>query len=1139
MSNALQWSRMLRRLAAAAVPLLALAVTAGPIEAQGVTGLPPKKPAEPEVQPGVVRRGFQLFANADIAGAGMKMPGSFGWGVSNLGPCADAFSLFSSGSNGQGCGAVLLDGQWSFHLYDLGLVAGAGETEFNKIKAVRPEAATSLRGQPFSQIWVQTTSSPRQEFGPADNTLGRLFSGVASTSDGSCRDHTGNQNADMNPGVTLLATSDCPATWASGGFQGPRVISDSAYLRLREIEGSQNFSFDYWRAAPLSSEQGFLGDYSTYGRISDHYAEMVAQYGGVTKLGTGAAVIGGFPLGLEIDFQAYRFARPTLQNVVFWQMTVVNRSDRLYGSGIAYDSLYMGLTYSMGGVQETSVYYEPQRGAMLSAEPGTSQPSLCHLPTLPTTNCGSDYGFGNGPIGWLMLKSPIGDLRNKLLSRQGTPFYDESSPFRDDTITFNHAHTCGYNSCSFQTSYANDRRGFGMVSSNPQHVLDGRTTTQLTSGQYWYIFRNKNWPTSRPEAFQTFVPGSTPGFGQWDYDNDGQADTLFLDTCDNDGCVTTWADTMPGRQLNYYGNDAAMMTAGPFKLGIGDTTSFVFAFVGAPDSASFEGYVDNAIDAYTNFFRIPQPPPPCRVASTAVEAASTGDPRTRLFFTCPAQDYIDPYLQSFAASLRAGAPDDRRVLNTLNPWLADSVEARAADNLDQILVFKSCDNGQTWTDDADCVGDPIIPTSGLGWLPYTVLTRDAVTGRLPNTFSDPNVIGGRTYLYSFVAVSRGYSAAVRDSAGGTEVTRVLEVAPSVSGSIERSGTTTARVYVPINLAAGTRPTTFALSTTSGFESGVNLTVRVGQTAPSGNYRLLFSDRFIVTRRSTDNGDSTIVVAQDVVPEARVGGRDTTDVVVSSDTFRVRGTVPVQTGEGTTVTSNTRTAGDTTIVTDTITGFGFVAVAQDNRPLFITTNLVANSTTPEAFLSAPGYPGILVSTDASTAFEYATSEEGIITPTGDSTTAASTLSAAPNFRADSSTIADGGFGRYQVRWRGDAYGPNAPFTIAFGVDCERSGPEGIAGVAVARGEATGEHHAGRALRERSVAGEGAGTRPRQRRGVDLVPLPHGGEEAADAKAERVGGGHLQVRSLHLHPALLLAPGEGLAAHTGRLDLGEIA
>ena len=57
-------------------------------------------------------------------------------------------------------------------------------------------------------------------------------------------------------------------------------------------------------------------------------------------------------------------------------------------------------------------------------------------------------------------------------------------------------------------------------------------------------------------------------------------------------------------------------------------------------------------------------------------------------------------------------------MRTFNHNLADSVEAIAGNNFAELWIFKSCDNGTTFTNDADCAGDPTVGPRGalgLGW----------------------------------------------------------------------------------------------------------------------------------------------------------------------------------------------------------------------------------------------------------------------------------------------------------------------------------------------------------------------------------------------------------------------------------------
>ena len=49
-------------------------------------------PGVPEPSP--VRRGFNLFGNADIAGSGLRMTGTFAVGLTNFGICQDIGIVF-------------------------------------------------------------------------------------------------------------------------------------------------------------------------------------------------------------------------------------------------------------------------------------------------------------------------------------------------------------------------------------------------------------------------------------------------------------------------------------------------------------------------------------------------------------------------------------------------------------------------------------------------------------------------------------------------------------------------------------------------------------------------------------------------------------------------------------------------------------------------------------------------------------------------------------------------------------------------------------------------------------------------------------------------------------------------------------
>ncbi len=973
--------------------------------------------------------GFRLFGNADLAGTGMKMTREFGWGLSNYGPCADGFILFQ-------CGDILVGGAAQFQIFEVNITAGTPPSEFRKIRTAHADIQANVSGDGYTHLNNYLVFGGRVEVGPADGTLGVLFSGATSTSDGSCRDNTGYLNGYMSTGVSLLAGSTCPDTWANAVFEGPRPIPDSAFIRAFNSDPA-NYNFNYWEVPANELDQtGFLGDFSTYGRISDHYTEILATYGGVTRLGSGPSGIGGYPLGLVMDFQSFSFGLPQIANAVFWQMTVVNNSEALYGLGIDYDSLYMGLHLGWGSFQANGVYYVPSQNAVKVSTTGTSGSGNCNGANVPagTAPCAT-VGFTAGAIGVIGLKSPIGDTRNKLFTRAG-PFNNPSNVHAGDTITFNHGHMCGFGSCWDHTVNVRDRRGFGIISSTEENVLDGRTPGALTATQNWRTFRNADFPTLSGR-FNRYVPGN------WDYNHDGNPDTLFFDTCHTNGCVATWADTTPGKQVVRYSNVGGAMTAGPFSLAAGDTTSFVWAFVGAPDSASFEALVNSTIDAYLSFYLTPKPPPVPAVVSVEIEATSvsaTGEPLVRLTLGADPQSYTDPFLTKFANDLGASADPSLVRLRTLNPNLQQQILDRAAQNFSTLYIFKSCDGGTTFTGNSNCIGDeargPDGSPIGVGWQPYVTFAADE-NGNIPNEFTDANVIGGRTYLYTVVTQSRGFFSTVLDSidtdGDGTFDalgSRVFTVSDTILSSLQRSGPTTARVYVPISLAAGATPASVTFTHMAG-AADVALTARFTQNVVGGTYRLVFGNRFeitTVTDTLTNELQSTTVKVQDVVDAERgsAPGVNLPDFPLSEVTYTA--SEPVQIA-GSTSTIADSLAGGTRVTTVEVSGLGFVLLDPGGEPLFVSTSLTPGATTPSEFQRRSDFPGFTLSIN--NAQGGTQTLERIVKTNGDTVVVGIMNNSAVQLQEGTTTRASSANGLYTVEFAQDAFGPAVPFVIDFG------------------------------------------------------------------------------------------------------------
>jgi hypothetical protein len=371
-----------------------------------------------------------------------------------------------------------------------------------------------------------------------------------------------------------------------------------------------------------------------------------------------------------------------------------------------------------------------------------------------------------------------------------------------------------------------------MVASRATDVLDGRAPSAIpTSSEYWRTFRNRRWPL-RDGLFNTMVPGTVAGYGSWDWDDDGLLDTLWFDSCGGPrnmsdlglppvGCVTTFADTLPGKQNNRYGSRGGVIGIGPFALAAGDTVGFSFAFLAEPDSLSFEATLSGVIDAYLSFFLTPVAPPAAAVTSSDVLVnARLNTRRVTITYADAPETWTDPYLSKVAADIQnapagrlanyRGVVFDLERLRRLNPSLVAQITARAADNLAAIEIYKSCDGGATYTSDADCDGDVARDNGGrpvgTGWQAYATLTRPPGGGDIPNVFTDQAVEPGRSYRYAVVTRSRGAAFGVLDSLPGQGfVARRLVLADSLVAPlpVAPEDPRAVSVYVPASVSAAT------------------------------------------------------------------------------------------------------------------------------------------------------------------------------------------------------------------------------------------------------------------------------------------------------------------------------------------------
>ncbi|MCH7876582.1 MAG: hypothetical protein IH965_14975, partial [Gemmatimonadetes bacterium] len=975
-------------------------------------------------------RGFRLFANSDGAATGMRGAGDFSWATDNYSPCDAPLSGFCAYYVHPRRNPSIA----TFQHFEILTAAAAPPSAWAKILAVAPSAANA-RGGGWVSLINFALFAGRLEWGPADGQLGTLFSGVTSTDDGTCRDNTGFADGFLPVGLRLLAGSDCPETWPADGFGGDRPIPAEAWRQLFAQQRSA-FQFDYWRVPDSLKAHGALGDrFATYGEISDHYAEILASYGSVVPGGVGEPQFEGYPLGLIWRFDAFNFNAPGLEDVHFWRATVINRSEDVWGSGISYDSLYLGFMVGTGaagagGGDRKSWYFRPDLSAVIFHQSRVRVPGPCdegfRRPT-GVSRCSfspAGAGYGNGATVTLVLKSPIGDLRNKLFTRVGSRFYDPSHASAGDTITFNHGHMCGFGGCWANTHNVNDRRSFGMFSSTDDNTLDGRDAQALAgTSTGWRTWRAANYPTEVAK-FNKYVPGVMgPPAATWDWNHDGLPDTLYYTTCGLSGCVEQDWDTLPGGLVNTYSNIGGVISAGPFRLGAGDSTSWFVAFIGSRDSVPMWSALEAATEAYLGFFPRAEAPPAPRVVATQTSPPGllgvTATATAMLFFDAPAERWIDPYLESIADQLEnAAAGSGRGELRDLNPWLVDSLRVRARSNLEGIEVYKSCDGGRTFTADDDCDGDPAVGTRGerlgVGWQAYAWLPVDRSVGGAANVFTDSSVAAGRTYTYVLVAKTRGVTLLVETIRGPDNLT----FAPSLRTPFEfdDSAPYAVDIYVPASREAGGRgPTVRFLERPAGVT--VPFEVIPSDSVRPGSYRALFGNRFVITRDSIPSQERVVETRIRVEHTVRV---DFATVAIRTEEFVRRDNTPIPVAGRAQTT--VETGPDLVRQIDTYVGVGFILVDGNDVPIYVTVTLSGLRTFPGGVLGSRIDPGFVISADQRPAGTFDVVGELHLRAGRTDTLSRSTVdSSMVQWMEQRASRNPAIGGRYRIRWAGDPFG----------------------------------------------------------------------------------------------------------------------
>jgi hypothetical protein len=1015
------------------------------------------------------KAGFSLFGESDLAGTSLKLTGTYRYAAFNAGGLC-AFANTAGDDFNSSCGNY---GSSTFFHFQT--TWGTSTSAYARIRAIWPGVANMMPPLGYSTPWRITSLGPVvRRIGPADNQLGTVFSGAVSTSDGTCRDMTGAQGAGLPKNMTLMPASDCPETWGSEGFRGMHLVPDSVWLQ-RFHANPAGFRWDDWRIpASALANTPTAGDLTTYGYFSDYGRDILTRYGNVTPKGpqNQPTLERGFPLGIEVRYDAFKFDRATLRDGVFIRWLVINRSADVWGQGIDYDSLYMGGDpgYTLGG-PAPSAYNVPSIGLHVATGGGfTAGRCTNAFPRrrLPGANeaCGGTTSHSHMTM---ILKSPLGDLRNKLFSDPTSPFYNPTSPKADDTLTFNHWVKGGFGAQDNFSWRRSDRALFGLMSGREDLWLDGRSATEFSATQIWNFFRYEFTDGTQTAAnlrYNRSVPGSIAGYGKWDYNDDGIQDTLFLPDCGSQGCSKLWSDSIAGGFANRLaGSIGNYLGFGPFALRAGDTTEVLW-YLGAakPDTLSGNVLIRNVLDAYLYNFHVLGPPPaptftPADVQLTSAFARDTlNNTEVRIRIRMP-DVQPDQYLARLVTRLQSNDPAAAEV-RRLNPGIIAAVQARMRQNLAQLLVFKSCDLGKTWT----CATDAARPRTASGniippgWFPFRQIAADSITGVLATHTVVDVVPSGHEYLYSFVTQSRSLAnipvvySETRDAAGTVLSHKLGTLADALGVDVDTTwtplaptGPTTVRVYAPVSVPAGTIAARIDTLTRQGYAT--NRVVRFTRSARvDGEFRMRFGNRFILTRTyDTVTGTrSTTLVRQSVYARAtdNPANAATLNFVAAADTFASNHDIAynpasVFSGTNTTVLRATprSVTGSIQLFIDTLAVAGYVVATTGgaSEPLYLnvfaptTPFLGGSNQLMDAYEGSSYYRGFTATVNNETA-PPAARLFVVTTNRGDTLKAQHIDSAGVKYQSSVSALRSSPGGTYRLEWTDDAYGPRAPFAF---------------------------------------------------------------------------------------------------------------
>ena len=842
------------------------------------------------------RNGFNLFAEEDLAGTSLRLTGTYRYAFINAGGLCPFANTAGDIFNSQ-CGAF--GGSTFFHATP---VWGIGLDDYAKIRAAWPNVANMRSPVGFSTPWRITSIAPiTTRINAADGQFGQFYAGVTSLTGAGCREFTGAAGAGLPENFTLLASSDCPETWPGTGFNGLRALPDSVWLQ-RFQSGPSAFRWDDWKIPANQYASTPIGNIASYGAFSDYPREVLQIYGGITPRGTPGEPPGerGFPLGIYVRADAWKFDRPSLRNGVFIRWLVINNSEKVWGAPIDYDKLYMGVDpgYTLSG-QSPAAYNLPGRGVHVASGGGMSGKCSSTFPRRapPGNTEGCEGNSTTAPRMIMLLKSPLGDLRNKQFSDSASPYYFPSHQEADDTITFNHWRRGGFGAQEQFSWRRNDRALFGLLSGDETLWLDGRSFSDFSATNIWRYFRYEGTDGTQSLAnirYNRSVPGDIPGYGDWDYNDDGIQDTLKIPGCGVLGCAGLWGDSIAGGFSNQdAGNIGNFLGVGPFALAAGDTTEFIWFMGGAADTLQTNRLIAAATAAFFNNYAGASAYPTPTVTAEDVQlnsawfrdsTANAQNTQVRIQIKMPPR-VPDASMQAILARLQQSDPIASN-LRDLNPGLLSIVTGRMQQNLAELLVFKSCDGGTSWTTDASCTAstasfrtrDQSGSDVGLGWRPRFTIAVDSITGRLSSYVITDNVPSGREYLYAFVTKTRGlFDIRVRTKLTVDSLGRITDEAfdnlenvlgvdiDTITSPLSPSGPHTVRVYAPISVPAGTMYAALDSVRVQTPRTTNRVALFATSASVDGVYRMRFGNRFVVTRTidTITGAETSAIIRQSV------------------------------------------------------------------------------------------------------------------------------------------------------------------------------------------------------------------------------------------------------------------------------------